>query len=138
MKTNKILLGGIAGGVALFLLGGLIYGMLLMDYMAANYDQSFMKPMDETIWWALILSNMAYGFLLAVVFSWSNITSIITGAKVAGIIGILLSLFMNLSFYSMSNLYPSLQVAGVDLIAFTVMSVITGVIIVWVMNMVKK
>ncbi len=37
METNKILLGGLAGGVAFFLLGWVIYGILLMDYTMASY-----------------------------------------------------------------------------------------------------
>src|SRR3989339_1194885 len=100
MKTNKILLGGIIGGVSFFLLGWLIYGVLLMDYLTANYNQCAMRPMQEMIWWALVLSNLALGFLLSIVFSWSNTTGIMAGAKVAAITGLLLSLYLDLSFYA--------------------------------------
>jgi hypothetical protein len=69
MKTNKILLGGITGGVVLFLLGWIICGLLLINYTIANYNQCMNRPMQEMIWWALILSNLALGFLLATIFS---------------------------------------------------------------------
>lgn len=138
MKTSKILLGGLAGGVAFFLLGWVVYGMLLMDYMMANSNQCAARPMQEMVWWAMILSNLAYGFLLAIVFSWSNTKGIMAGAKVAGIIGLLFALSIDFSFYSMTSMFPSLSPLFVDIIASTCMSVIAGVIIAWVMGMGKN
>jgi hypothetical protein len=138
MKTNRILLGGLTGGVVFFLLGWIVYGMLLMDYMTANCKQCAARPMQEMIWWAMILSNMALGFLIALVLSWSETKSIMAGAKVAGIIGLLLSLSIDLSFYSMTTMYSSLIPIFVDVAAYTVMSAITGTAIVSVMGLVKK
>lgn len=138
MKTNKILLGGLAGGVALFLLGWVIYGMLLMDYTTANYNQCASRPMQEMIWWAMILSNLALGFLLATIFSWSNTTGLMAGAKAAGIIGLLLGVSMDLGFYSMTTMYSSLTVIFVDVIAYIVYLAIAGAVIAWVMGMVRK
>jgi hypothetical protein len=133
MKTNRILLGGLTGGVVFFLLGWIVYGMLLMDYMTANCKQCAARPMPE-----MILSNMALGFLIALVLSWSETKSIMAGAKVAGIIGLLLSLSIDLSFYSMTTMYSSLIPIFVDVAAYTVMSAITGTAIVSVMGLVKK
>ena len=42
MNTTKTFIGGIAGGVIYFLLGYLIYGMLL-----ANYMRSFVRGVDR-------------------------------------------------------------------------------------------
>lgn len=138
MKTNKILLGGITGGVALFLEGWVIYGILLMDYSTANYNQCMNRPMQEMIWWSLILSNLALGFLLATILSWSNTTGIMAGAKIAGITGLLLSLSMDLSYYSMTTMYVNPSVIVVDVIVYTVYLAIAGAIVAWVMGMGKK
>jgi type IV secretory pathway TrbD component len=138
MKSNKILLGGIAGGVTFFLLGWIIYGVLLMDYTTANYNQCAMRPMQDMIWWALILSNLAFGFLLSIVFSWSNTTGIMAGAKVGAIIGLLLSLSIDLSYYSMSSMFSNFTAVIVDIIVYTIMSAIVGVVVAWVMGMGKK
>jgi len=138
MKTNKILLGGIAGGVALFLLGWLIYGILLMNYTSANYNQCMNRPNMEMIWWALILSNLAYGFLLSFIFSWSNTTGIISGAKIATIIGLLFSISIDLGYYSMTTMYLNPSAIIVDVISYTVYLAIAGAVIGWVMGMVKK
>ena len=138
MKTNKILLGGIAGGVSFFLLGWLIYGVLLMNFTMANYNQCSMRPMEEMVWWAMILSNLAFGFLLSLICSWSNTTRLIDGAKVGAIIGLLLALSIDLSFYSMSTMFSNLKAIFVDIIAYTVMTAIVGAVVGWVLGMGKK
>lgn len=138
MKTNKILVGGITGGVALFLLGWVIYGILLMDYSTANYNQCMNRPMQEMIWWSMILSNLALGFLLVTIFSWSNTTGFIAGAKTAGIIGLLLSASMDFGYYSMTTMYVNPSVIIVDIIAYTIYLAIAGAAVAWAMGMVKK
>jgi hypothetical protein len=138
MKTNKILFGGLAGGLAFFLLGWLVYGVLMMDYMNANYNQCAMKPMEEMVWWALLLSNFASGFMLAFIFSWSNTSGWMAGAKVAGIIGLLMYISFDLSMYSMSTMYKGLDVVFVDILVATVFIAVVGAIIGFVMGMGKK
>ena len=138
MKTKRILFGGIAGGVIFFLLGWLIYGMLLMDFMAVNTNQGLSKPMDEMIWWAMILSNLASGFLLSFVINWSSTTAVMSGIKFGGVIGFLFAFGIDFSFYSMTTMYPDLTPVFVDIISYTVMTAVTGGVVAWVMGMVKK
>ncbi len=132
------MLGGVAGGIILFLANWFVYGILLKNYMAANYNQCFMKPMEDMTWWALILSNLSLGFLLTIVISWSNSTSVIAGAKVGGILGLLFTLFIDLQFYAMSNMFHDLSVVFVDLIASVIILITGGAVIAWVMAMDKK
>lgn len=138
MKTKKILLGGIAGGVTFFLLGWLVYGILLMNYTTANYNQCAMRPMEEMIWIAMIISNLAFGFLLSVIFNWSNTTGILSGLKVAGITGLLICVSLDFSLYSMSSMFSGIPALLVDIVVYTIMSALTGVVVAWVMGMVKK
>ena len=138
MKTNKILLGGIAGAVTFFILGWLVYGMLLTDYTTANFNQCANRPMEEMKWWAMILSNLAFGFLLSIVFIWSNTKGIMAGAKVGGIVGLLLAVSIDFSMYSMSNMFLNLTAVFVDIIVYTVLSTIVGVVVALVMGIGKK
>lgn len=138
MKTNKILLGGITGGIAYFFLGWLIYGILLMDYMQEFTNTTISRPDEEMIWWAMILSNLAMGFLLSIVFAWSNTKTLFNGAKVAAIIGGLFAVSVDFSFYSMTTIYSVLTPIIVDIIAYVVMSAITGAAIAWVTSLVKQ
>ena len=138
MKTNKILVGGVAGGIVFFLLGWLIWGLILAGYMAANSNQCIVRPMDQMIWWALILSDLCWGFLLAVVFSWSNTTGWMDGAKKGVIVGLLIGLLIDLYFYAASTMFSNLTVILVDVLATAVMLAVGGAIIAWAMGMVRK
>lgn len=138
MKTNKVLLGGIAGGVVFFLLGWIVYGVLLKDFSAANYNQCAMRQMEDMVWWAMIVSNLAFGFLLAIIFGWTNTVSVAAGAKIGAITGALLALSVDLSFYAMSSYFSNFTAVFVDVLVFTVLSAITGLIVALVMNMGKK
>jgi len=138
MKANKILLGGLAGGVATFLLGWLVFGVLLMDFWESNFNNCASRPEEEMVWWALILSNFASGFLLAFIFSWSNTKGWLAGAKVAGIVAFFMVISYDLSFYSMSTMFNSLNVVIIDIVVGTVFTAIIGAVIGLVMGMGKK
>lgn len=132
--TNKTLLGALAGGVALFLLGWVIYGMLLMDYTTANFNQCAANPPDQMIWWAMIVSCLCSGLLLALILSWANKSGAADGAKIGAIVGALIGLSIDLSMFSMSSMFPGLTPLLVDVIAYTVMTAIGGAVVGLVMR----
>ena len=133
MNTNKILKGGIAGGVAFFLLGSVVYGMLLKDFMAANTNSCANRPETEFIWWALVVSNFCWGFILAFIFGWSNVSSVAGAVKMSAIFGLLIGLCFDMLFYSMTTMYSNITMVIVDVLIGTVMNVIGGAIIAAVM-----
>ena len=135
MKTNKILVGGVVGGVVLFLVSWVVWGILLKDFMIANYNQCFMNK--DMIWWALIVSNIAVGLLFSTVFSWAKTTGIVDGAKGAAIIGCLVTVFIDLQFYSMSSMFNGIGIVAVDILLSTVVFAIGGAAVAWGMGLVK-
>jgi hypothetical protein len=137
MKTNKVLIGGAVGAVVFFLLGWAIYGLLLMDYMTENTNQCMMVPEDEMNLLALFAGNLALTMLLALVLNWMDVTSMMNGAKVGAVVGLLIALYIDLMFYSMSSMFSNMTAMFIDIAVFTVMSAITGAIMAKVMNMGK-
>ncbi|MCG6190718.1 DUF1761 family protein [Maribellus maritimus] len=125
----KILRGTIFGGIAFFFLGWVVYGMLLADFMAAHSDASLNRPDDQMIWWAMILSNLVLGLLVTLVLKWSGATSIADGIKTGAIFGFLMGLTMDLMMYSMTTQYD-LTVVFVDVIVYTILLAIIGLVIV--------
>ena len=138
MNTNKILLGGIVGGVVFFFLGWLIYGMLLADFIESHGNSCAMRPMEEFIWWAMIASNLFSALLLAIIFSWSNTAGFAGGLKTGAIVGLLVGLSIDLSFYSMSTMLSDMTALLVDILVYTVTTALAGGVIAWVMTMGKK
>ena len=134
MKNNKYWLAGIVGGVAIFLLGYLVYGIVLMKYMdehsglAADVISKVRKPMEQMNWGAMVVSNMATGFLIATVLSWANFTSAGSGAKGGFIVGLLMTLGFDLVVFSTTNMH-TVESLVADILGFVVMTTITGAIV---------
>lgn len=138
MDSKKLLLGTLAGGVTSFLLGWLIYGILLDSFMKENSNQCFMKPMEEMVWWAMIASNLVIALLVTLVLTWSNVSGFMPGLQRAGLFGLLFGLSLDLGFYGMSTMFNNMTVMFVDVCACAVMTAISGGVIGAVMEMGAK
>ena len=77
----KILRGTVIGGIAFFFLGWLVWGMLLMDFAKANYNQTIYLPDNEMIWWAMIASNLVLALLVTLALNWAGAKTIVDGLR---------------------------------------------------------
>lgn len=126
MNTNRILLAGIAGGITYFLLGFLIYGQLLAKFFASNMGTAQVIMKNPPLWWALILGNLAWGILLAIIFGrWAGIKTLGTGAQAGAIIGGLMALTYDFISLGTTNI-STLNAAVVDVIVMAVISAVVG------------
>jgi hypothetical protein len=137
MNSQKFIVGGIVGGIVFFLLGWLVYGMLLKDFMANNLSNA-MRADADTIWWALVLGQLAGGFLLAYVIGKAGATSAGAGAGVGFIVGLLVCLSYDLTMYGVSTTIASLKGLAADVAISAVISAIVGGAVGWAMGMSKK
>ena len=128
MTTKNRLLATLVGFIVFFLLGWLIYGMLLMDFYGNNSGSAsgVMRADDEMIWWALILGNLFQAYLLVYIFgNWANITTFSDGLKAGAIIGLIMGLAFNFTMYGTSNIM-NMTSTLVDPFVSAVMMAITG------------
>lgn len=131
MNANKILVAGVVGGIFAFLLGYVVWGILLKDALPDNVP-GLMRPESEMIYWALIVSNIIFGIFLSYIFvEWANISTWMTGARAGAILGFLITASYDLSFYSMSNMFGGMGELLMDIVANTVWSAIIGAFIGW-------
>jgi hypothetical protein len=139
MSIKKVSIAGIAGGLASFLLGWLIYGILLKNFMAEHSNTSIMRPEADMIWWAMILSNLFWGILLAYIFNrWANISSAAAGLSAGAIICLLIGLSYSLGYYAMSTVYNDFTGLLVDILMGMVMGALVGAIVGFVLGKVKE
>lgn len=116
----------------------LTYVILLKDYIAANYNHSFMRPEDNQPLWAMLLSYLSIGYLMAIIFSWTNTKDILSGAKIGGFIGLMMAVYCDATWHFLSTMYMNTGAVFIDIIIGTVLSVIGGGVIGLIMGMGKK
>ena len=138
---KKLILAAFAGSVVQFLLGWLIYGILLanfMDSQTTHYD-GLVKDMNTGSFMILVyLAGLAMSFLLAFIFQrWAKFESIVKGLTGGMILGFFIALSYDLNSFSMMNLI-SVNAMIVDVIAYTVMIGIVGAIIAWILGFKSK
>lgn len=131
MDAKKRIMATLAGFVVLFLMGWLLYGMLLMDFFMANAGSAtgVMRSDSEMVWWALILGNVLQSYLLVYIFGkWANVTTFSGGLQNGAMIGLILGYAYDLTMYGTSNTM-NLTGALVDPLVATVMMGLAGGVI---------
>ena len=126
----KILRGTFFGGITFFFLGWLVWGMLLMSFSEANYNQSIYLPDEGMIWWAMIASNLVLALLVTLALKWAGAKTIVDGLKFGALVGGLYALTTDLGMYSMTTVILNLTAVAVDTLAYAAVTAITGLVIV--------
>jgi hypothetical protein len=125
----RIIRGTVFGAIAFFLLGWLIYGVLLMDFFSVNMNQCVNRTGGEIIWWALVLANLITALLLTLILRWSDAKEGKDGLQIGAIFGVLISLSIDLSYWSMTTMFNDFISLLVDVVATTLILALTGMLI---------
>ena len=117
-----------AGGVVLWVLGFLFYGVALMEFFQSNAGSAtgVMKETPDWLW--LTLGQVAAGALLATVLGWKGVTDPASGAKAGALFGLLMSLAFGLTMFGTANI-SNLTATLVDPIVAAVMFGAAGVVV---------
>ncbi len=135
MDLKKFLLATLAGGITFFVLGFLLYGMLLEDYFQGQTTSGVMREEPDMLF--LALGNLFAAMLLVYIYmKWAAISTFRTGLEAGAIIGLLISLMWDLTMYAVSDI-STLQGALVDALVYTVLFALTGGVIGWVLGKIK-
>ncbi len=137
MNIKKLVMGGIAGGVLFFLLGWLIYGMLLMNFMNGHPGAAGNISRVEPDFMYLIIGNLAMGFLMAYIFSKAGINSLSSGFITGGFIGLLMAVGYDCMIYATSTAISKTGMAA-DVAASVAMSALVGAAVGAIVGMGKK
>lgn len=129
--NTKVLLAAVAGAVATFLTGWLIYGMLLKGYYDANTTEAAraISRGEHVVLWAIFGGGLAWALLLAMIFDrWANIKTLQAGAMAGAWIGFLIALGSNLFFYGSMDAM-TLSSSLVDALVNAVQGAISGAVV---------
>ncbi len=126
--NTKVLLAALAGGIAAFLLGWVIFGMLLTGYYDANmiHYEGLMKPQAEMNLGLMFVSNLMMSSALAYALHRMGVSTLLGGVIAGAIIGFLFYLSVDLAFMSMMNMFSNSAMVLVDVFANTVWAACVG------------
>ena len=137
--NKKIVIGGIAGGILFFLLGWLVYGILLMDYMNQHTGlKGNVNRTDADMQMIYILAgSVLQGILLAYVLVRSNVSTLAGGLITGATVGFLISSSVDLTMYGTTYILSKHSILA-DVIAATAIFAIAGGLVVLIINAVSK
>lgn len=129
MDIKKLLTGGITGGIVFFLLGWLVYGMLLADFMHhhVGYAGTVIekKEMDYLF---LAAGQLLMGVLLTWIIVKAGINSLAGGLVTGAVVGLLMSSAIDFTMYGTTNVLSKKGMLA-DIAASTIISAIAGAVI---------
>lgn len=118
MNAKKLVAGGALGGIAYFLLGWVVYGIVLHDF--------FPQPPGEENLTHILIGSMSYGFLVGWVFQLNEgISKCVPGIKAGMGIGLFVALHMTY-FMHMNETSMDIKLMVVDCIAMIGISALVG------------
>ena len=117
---KKCLVTTVAAGVVLYFGGFVIYGLLLMDYMAND------ASMEVPLMWAIPLAQLFAGAVVATVLSWRGADNFADGAKGAALVGLLINICYGLMIYGTLDLGTTMGQLAIDAVATVVLWGLAG------------
>ncbi len=136
--NSRVFIAALVGAIVYFLLGWIIYGVLLVEIMNEGMSDGAAGVTRENLYiWSFAIANFAFGLLLALLFFRIGIRTFAKGA-IAGLwIGALLALMVDFTFYGQFDLF-AMSIIPIDMILGAITAAITGGVIGWMLGMRNK
>lgn len=132
----RTIVAGLAGGIAYWVGGFLLYVILLSNYFAQSHGAGVKEPYDM---WAIVVGCLIFGLLLAFIFDrWAGISTFDSGAIAGGVIALLSGLSTNFIRYGDSTFFTSLPPGIVDSLVQAGMGAMGGAVAGFVLGKMKK
>ena len=136
----RLLAATVVGGIVYFLLGFVIYGLILDPMvMRPNMNEfaGLIKPEPDLI--LIVFANLIAALMLAYIFeALANIRTFVNGLKAGAVIGFLFALSLQLMFMAFWNLHKNFMPLVGDVVGSTILTAVGGGVIAQVLGMMSK
>lgn len=123
------LLGALAGSIVMFLLGFLLFGLLLSEYFKANTVEYAGLVKDPPMIAMIFIFNLIWAWLIAWVLQYAGRSGWGEGAKAGAIIMFFIALGIDIEFEAFMNLHKSFTPQLLHVLIVTLMGAIAGAVI---------
>ncbi|NND02841.1 MAG: hypothetical protein HKN91_08640 [Acidimicrobiia bacterium] len=130
---KRIVLSVLTGTVALFVLGFLLYVVLLGGFYESNLGSATGVVREVPIPWAMVLAQLGLASMLTYVLVHADVTSALGGLKVGAVFGFLFGVAIAFDLFAVTN-WSNVNVAFVEPFVTTVRLSIAGSAIGWVLG----
>ncbi len=129
MDTKRLIIGTVVGGIALYILGYVIFELAFADFFAANAGSATGVWKDPQVMWAIAVGTLSYAALITLAIGTrAGSTTIVEGLKVGAIVGFLMWFGADLIIYGIWNVW-NLTAAIVDSLLELIRGGIGGAVI---------
>jgi hypothetical protein len=129
VDIKRFIIGTIVGGIALYILGYVMFNLAFADFFAANAGSATGAWKDPQVIWAIALGTLSYAALITLAIGTrAGSTTIVEGLKVGAIVGFLMWFSADMIFYGIWNVW-NLTAASVDTLLELVRGGIGGAVI---------
>ena len=137
MDIKRFIIGTVVGGIAFYILGYIIWDILVADFYAANRGSAVGLTKDAPVLWAAAVGTLAYAALVTLgIGTRAGATTVMDGVKVGAVVGFLLWLTVNMIFFAYFNI-SNLTVTIVDPLLEAVRAGLGGAVIAVVLGKVS-
>ena len=134
--NKKVIFAALGGTITLFLLGGLVFGLLLQDYMESVMQNMGDCAKSNPSMLNIVLANLSVANLISIVFSKMNVSTFTGGLVNALWIGALIMLWFDLWMITTFQFMTS-SLFIFDFISNTSLITLAGGVIGWILGKVK-
>jgi len=127
--TQRYVLGTVVGGLVLFFVGYLVFGIALAGFFAANAGSATGVTREPFNLVALAIGQLAWGAALTAVLDWSRTSSVGGAVKVGAVVGLLFFLGFDLTIYATTNV-QNLTAAMADAVLSAILFAVASAAIV--------
>ena len=103
MTMQRLALGTVVGGLVLFFLGYLIFGIIFADFFAANAGTATGVQKDPFNFVALGIGQLLWGAALTLILGWASVSSVGRAARVSALVGLLFFFGIDLTMFATTN-----------------------------------
>jgi hypothetical protein len=137
MDTKRFVIGTLVGGITMYLVGYLIWGLAFAEFFAANVGSATGVARESSLVWALVLGTFSLGALVTLaVGSQAGGFTILNGLKVGAIVGFLVWFGVDFMHFGVRNIF-NLKATIVDPLLEIVRTGIGGAVIAAVLGKLK-
>ncbi len=129
MDIKRLIIGTVVGGIALYILGYVIFELAFADFFAANAGSATGVWKDPQVMWAIAVGTLSYAALITLAIGTrAGSTTIVEGLKVGAIVGFLMWFGADLIIYGIWNVW-NLTAAIADSLLELIRAGISGAVI---------